>query len=258
MVGAAAGVGGKAEDARPIELRDHGRRQLVGDEHAGRIEVLQEIARAPLLAAQVHAQAPRHVVEVALALVQVRILDVVEHRGDLVERALHGPLRVDTLGGDQIRGAADQHRIVEHQQLRVEDGGEIGALQLRDARANLLQLLARALARALECRQLARHALRRNRKANDLSALDRDQRRTERDPRRDANPLQAFHDSSPNPDSTSSMSDCTALASSGPSALIVSVVPRAAASSRMPMMLLPSITFASRVTRICDAKRVAR
>jgi hypothetical protein len=39
---------------------------------------LQQVAGAALLAAQVHAQPPRDVVQVALALVQVRILDVVE------------------------------------------------------------------------------------------------------------------------------------------------------------------------------------
>ena len=46
--------------------------------------------------------------------------------------------------------------------------------------------------------------------------------------------------------------------SSAPSALIVIVVPRAAASSRMPMMLLPSISRASRATRTCAWNRVAR
>ena len=56
------------------------------------------------------------------------------------------------------------------------------------------------------------------------------------------------------PIATSSTSASTAACSSAPSAEIVIVVPRAAASSRIPMMLLPSITFASRATRICDVE----
>ena len=46
--------------------------------------------------------------------------------------------------------------------------------------------------------------------------------------------------------------------SSGPSAVIVIVVPRAAASSRMPMMLLPSISRPCRATRISRVERVAQ
>src|SRR6185436_12196815 len=117
---------------------------------------------------------------------------------------------------------------------------------------------ARAHARALERGQLARDAIRSDGKTNDLRALNRDQRRTDGDAARDADALQAFHDSSPNPDSTSFTSASTAACSSRPSALIVMVVPRAAASSRMPMMLLPSITFESRVTRMWASNRVAK
>jgi hypothetical protein len=47
------------------------------------------------------------------------------------------------LGGDEIRCAADQHGIVQHQQLRVEDGGEVRPFQLGDAAPNLLQLFVR-------------------------------------------------------------------------------------------------------------------
>ena len=176
----------------------------------------------------------------------------------IIEGALYRPFGVDALGGNQVRGAADEHRIVEHQQLRVEDRGEVRPLQLGDAPSDLQQLLVRANARTLERGKLARHAIRRDRKPDDLRPLNRHESRADRRPRRDADALQAFHDSSPNPDATSSISESTAFASSGPSALMTRVVPRAAARSRMPMMLLPSITFESRVTLICDVKRVAR
>ena len=61
---------------------------------------------------------------------QVRIVDVIEHGADLVERALHGPLGIDPFIRERPRRAPDQDRIVEHQQLRVEDGGEVGAARL--------------------------------------------------------------------------------------------------------------------------------
>ena len=103
---------------------------------------------AALLVAQVHAQPAGDVVQVALALVQIRIVDLVEHGGDFVERALHGPLGVDALLHDDRRGAADEHRVVEHQQLRVEDGGEIGALAAPATRRRICSICSRDRARA--------------------------------------------------------------------------------------------------------------
>jgi hypothetical protein len=144
---------------------------------------LQQIAGTSLLAAQIHPQPPGHIVEVAFALAQVGILDVIEYRGDLVEGALHGPLGVDPLAGDEIRRAADQHGVVEHQQLRIEDGRELRSFQLGNAAPNLVQLFARTSPRTFERRQLARHAVGRNWKADDLRALNGDQRGARRDAR---------------------------------------------------------------------------
>ena len=142
VIGAAAGVGGESANARPVELRDHRRRELVGDEHARRVEILQQIARTcPCSSLQVHAQPPGDVVQVALSLVQVGIVDVVEDGRQLVERALHRPLRVDPLIADDDRGAADEHRIVEHQELGVEDRRQVRALELGDAPPDLFELL---------------------------------------------------------------------------------------------------------------------
>src|SRR4029078_12850004 len=133
-----------------------------------------------------------------------------EHRRDFVERALHGPFGVHALFADDRRGTADEHRGGPHQQLRIEERGEISAADLRDAVVNLLQLFARAHAGALERGQLTRDAIRSDGKTNDPRALNRDQRRTDGDAARDADALQAFHYSSPNPDSTSFTSASTA------------------------------------------------
>ena len=64
--------------------------------------------------------------KIALALVKVRILDVVEDRGDLVERPLYRPFGVDPLRRHEIGGATHENGIVEHQELRFENRGEIG------------------------------------------------------------------------------------------------------------------------------------
>jgi hypothetical protein len=81
-----------------------------------------------------------------------------------------------------------------------------------------------------------------------LRPLNEDDRPARNDARGDPDAGQALHASSPKPDSTSAASAATASPSSVPSAEIVIVDPRAAASSRMPMMLLPSTRRASRAT----------
>ena len=140
VVRAASRVGRKSLDARPIELRDDRRRQFVGDEHARGVEVLQPVTGAALVVAKVHPQATGDIVQVAFALVQIRIVNVVEDGGGLVERALHRPFGVDPFVAHDRGRASDQDRIVEHQQLGVEDRRKIGASCRRDPPANLFEL----------------------------------------------------------------------------------------------------------------------
>jgi hypothetical protein len=258
MVRAASGVGREALDPRPIELGHDRRRQFVGDEHARRVEVLQPVARTSLLVTEVHPQTAGNILQVALAFVQVRVVDIIEHRGRFIECTLHRPFGIDSFVADDGGRPPDENRIVQHQQLSVEDRGEVRAASRRDPPSNLLELPARPLARAFEGRQLARYAVRSHGEPKYLGALDRYQRRAHCDTRRYADAGQALHDASPNPDSTSATSSSTARASSDPSALTVSVVPRDAASSKIPMMLFPSMTFESRPTWIRDSNLVAR
>ena len=77
--------------------------------------------------AQVHGQPADDVGDVALALAQVGILGLVEERRDVLERALQRRLGVQPLGPDRLRRAPDEHRVVEHQELRVEEVGVLGA-----------------------------------------------------------------------------------------------------------------------------------
>ena len=170
----------------------------------------------------------------------------------LLVGAMHRPGGVDALVADDRLGAPDQHRVVEHQQLRVEQRRQLGAAALVQPAADVLQLLARVGLGLVQRRDFPLDALGRNRKAHHLGALREDDRAAEHDAGRDADAGQAFHGSSPNAFSTSRHSASAASASSGPSAEIMMVVPAPAASSRMPMMLLPSMVLPSRDTRICD------
>ena len=101
--------------------------------------------------AQVHLQAADEIGDVALALAQVRVGDLVEDRAELVEHLLHRPLGVDALVADELGGPRHEHRIVEHQQLRVEERRQLAAAAPGDARADVGELLrasARGSARA--------------------------------------------------------------------------------------------------------------
>ena len=181
MIRAASGVRHEPLDSCPIELCDHRRSQLVRNEHTWRIEVLQTVASSALFVAQIHAQASGDVVQIALTLVQVRIVNVVEDRGGFVERALHRPLRVDPLVADHGGSPSHENRIVEHQQLRVEDGCEIGATCRRDPPADLLELRPRSLPGPLEGGQLASYPIRAHRKTQHLRSLNSDERRANGD-----------------------------------------------------------------------------
>src|SRR4030095_16361758 len=258
VIRAAARIRREPLDSRPVELRHDRRGQLVSDEDARRIEILQPVSCPALVVTQVHPQPAGDIVQVALAFVQARIVDAVEHSRRFVERPLHGPFRIDAFVAHHCCRAPDQNRVVEHEQLRVENRGQIGAASGRDATPDLFELAARSLTGALERRELTRHPVWPDGKAQHLCPLNRDQRRPYGDAGRYADAVQALHDSSPNPDSTSSASAATARSSSGPSAITVSVVPREAANNKMPMMLFPSMTFESRPTRIRDSNPAAR
>jgi len=181
----------------------------------------------------------------------VRVLgDFIEHRAELVERLLDGPLGVDPLIADDLGDPRDEHRIVEHQQLGVEDRGQLGPAR-GDAGAEIDQLAPRSFAAFFQPIQFLPEARLGDLIAEHLRALDQDDGPSRDNPRGDSDAAQTPHVSSPKPDATRAASASIASRSSDPSALIVIVLPRPAARSRMPMMLLPSISRRSRATRTC-------
>jgi hypothetical protein len=140
VVGAAARICRKTFDSCPVELSDDGWCQFIGDEHAGGVEILQSVARPTLLVTEVHTQTAGDVIQIAFPFVQIRIVDAIEHGGRFIERPLHGPFGVDSFVPNHCRRATNENRVVEHQQLGIEDGSEVGAPRRRDAPPDLLKL----------------------------------------------------------------------------------------------------------------------
>ena len=252
----AAGIRDQSGQPLPVELRDDRRRHVVRDEHQRPLEVPEEvggIARLP----QVHGQPADHVGDVALALAQIGILRLVEERGNVLERPLERGLGVQPFAADRVGRAPDEHRVVEHQQLRVEEIGVLGAGGGGDARLDLLDLLAGAHPGGVEPLELALDEPGGHAEPDVARAPFEDERLADADARRHAESGQAHGATSSNPRATSAHSAASACSSSAPVAEIVMRQPCAAASSSRPMMLLPSISRSPRATRIRELNPLA-
>ena len=87
---------------------------------------------------------------------------------------MHRPRGVDALAAHDVLGAADQHLVIEHQQLGVEQRRQLAGRALCDAGANVLELLFGFCPRALERLYFAVDAIRRDREAHHFRALGED------------------------------------------------------------------------------------
>ena len=94
VVRAAAGVGGKAADLRPVDLRGQRRRELVGDEHRRLLDVARAgRAASPRPCRRFIFSRPDQVGDVALPLAEIRVGHLVEDGAELVERPAGPPTR---------------------------------------------------------------------------------------------------------------------------------------------------------------------
>ena len=142
-----------------------------------------------------------------------------------------------------------QHRVLEHEPLRIEQRAKLPPGQ---ASLNAIELFRRSAACILEPRDLGAKPGRRDGEAKQPGALDHENRTARGDARGHSDAAQTLHESSPKPDSMRPQSASIAVSSSSPSAEIVNTLPLAAARRSMPMMLLPSIVCEPRVTRTAD------
>src|SRR4029077_16815135 len=115
-------------------------------------------------------------------------------------------------------GPVHEHRIVEHQQLRVEERRHLRAAP-RDPRPDFDALLPRSLAAVREAVHFMIEPRRRNAISQHLRPLNQDDRAPRHDPGRYTDAAYTPHTFSPNPDFTSPTSASSASCSSVPSAL---------------------------------------
>ncbi len=161
MVRAAPGLERQAENQGRVDLGGNRRRQLVRDQDRRRVEVGQHARAARGGGQQVAPEAADDVRHVAAALAQVVVTHFREHVAELVEGAVERPLRVDAIRLDDPARARHQQRVIQHEQLRLEQAGEIGAGPLRHPVVDRPQLRDAGVAGLLQAAQLARPRARR-------------------------------------------------------------------------------------------------
>ena len=181
MVGAAAGIGGKRLHARPVELGRDRRGQFIGDQHRRPIHLAEQLLGSLGAVTEVEPQPSGDVGDIGLALAEVGVLHRHEDVVQLFVGTVHGPRGVHALGADDGLRASHQHGVVEHQQLRVEERGQLATRAMLDARLDVLQLLLRGRLRAQQRRHFLIDPFGRDRKAHDLGALGQHDRAAEDD-----------------------------------------------------------------------------
>ena len=166
---------------------------------------------------EIAAKACDDVGDVSFAFAQVRIVTAVEERGNLRQRCLQRGLGVDPVFRDDFCSPVDQHPVVEHQQLRVEQVGMIVAGAGGDPRLDLCQLLPGCFASGMKTRDLVRDSPCRHTEADVAAAAVEDHGAPDTHPRGYTESGQT-HGASSNPRSTSPHRPATASRSSLPSA----------------------------------------
>ncbi len=182
MIRPAAGVGDERSEPLGVELRDERRGQLVGDEHERPFDVAHARHRVPFRP-QIHPQAADDVGDVAFSFAQVGVVQLIEQRRQLFERALERGRGVQPVGADDLDGAIHEHRVVEHEPLGLEDVGVIGAGGVGDPLLDLRDLDARVIARGVQARNFPFDASLRDAKAQFAGAPRDDDRPADADPR---------------------------------------------------------------------------
>ena len=87
-----------------------------------RSQLLNEIDQRIARRAEVAPQPSTDIGQVAHAFAEPRIPFATKQIVQFLDRPLEGPVRVDAVRSHEIVRTAQEHRVVEHQQLRGEDG----------------------------------------------------------------------------------------------------------------------------------------
>src|SRR5579859_5844193 len=211
--------------------------------------------------------ADRHARQIGEPLLEQRVTDRRPEVAHLERLELEGLLRGQVILADQLGNAADEFPVLEHQHLRVENAGFVGAGAVLGAVPELQQLAADVLQRRAQAPHLfldlcARHDTMRNFR----QCPPHRRRRSDSDAGRDADAFEqpvtvrnhssscagAFRCISLNPAATSSSSAAIACSASSPSVRIRIDEPHSAASVIIPRILLPFTTAPSLWTSTLD------
>jgi len=124
-----------------------------GGSKAGTRLLAHEIPDDPLL----------HVADIDRSLLEVLVLDAADRFDESVNDPLERRGRVESFASYGIRGAVDEHAIVENKKVRVEDPGVIVAHTFGNVGSERTNLARRVVERPGETRDLPLHRRRRNR-----------------------------------------------------------------------------------------------
>jgi hypothetical protein len=153
--GLRARVGDEGRDLPLVQEGGVGGREVVGDDDGALRRNLVHVGRLP---EQVLDDALADVVHVGAPLLEVLVGLLVEGALDLADRALHGPLRVEPLVADEPLRLEDEHLVLEHHPVHVDDGGVLrrsgGPVGPLDLLLHLRELQVGDLERGLEPREL--------------------------------------------------------------------------------------------------------
>ena len=109
-----------------------------------------------------------HVIDIVFACAQVGVVHFVKDGGQCVALRFQGPFRVALTFANQFHRCRRQHAVFEHQQVRINKVGDVGAGGFRNTVANCLELLACGANRPPETGNLVFDEILRNRGFENL------------------------------------------------------------------------------------------
>ena len=115
----------------------------------------KRLGRFPL---QIANDAAGHVLNIERALAQIRIVDLAQRFRVTLRHFLKNEFHVATIGFEFAQDFVDQRPILDHEQMRIENAGVLGADRFRDALLHLENLRARLDQRGFEARDLLRRS----------------------------------------------------------------------------------------------------
>ena len=138
--GLAADVRGEAEHQFSVQQRGGRGREIVADDDARFLELAQVGLIGPAQEIVQHTRG--NIPHVGSPLAEILVVHRAERGGVFLGDLLESGLRVDPLFVDHAGDLVNQRRVLQHQQVRVEDAGVLGAHGLAHLALDLEDLLA--------------------------------------------------------------------------------------------------------------------